>query len=116
MKTLAVGRLFAVNKLGGDENNARYVFVVGHKNTYKETEGEYAGTYARTPVEGVFFADTPEKVKFVENTVKPLVAEKGAKEFNPVGMYIRYKNNNYGEGEDRQYNNEWIIEHFMPHL
>jgi len=116
MKCTTVGKLVRVQELSKNDNVTIYALTVGEKNAFKQKQGEYAGSYGRTFVEGLFFANTQNKVDFIENTVKPLVAGKDSKDFTPVKMDLTFHNNNYANAEEKVYKNEFHVEQFVPFL
>lgn len=116
LNMFAAGKLVSVRELSNTNGIKVYSITVGVKNTYKEKSGEYAGTHGRTFVNAKFFADTENKVNFIENTVKPLVAGKEDKEFTPVSMDVQFRNNNYGNADNKVYSDEFVVQQFTPYL
>lgn len=109
MQTTAVGKLIRVVTLSDNDDVRVYGITVGEKNRYKSKE---SGNFERTFLQGKFFANSQVKKDFIENKVKPIMDE----EYHPILMETRFRNNNYGNAEDRHYENDHVVTHLQIYL
>lgn len=91
MKSITAGP-FTITQLSENENVTVYDLTVQERNNYKETTGEYAGQHGRTFIPAKLFANTPEKKRFVEETLIPLSADN---QNQPIKVEMEYKNRSY---------------------
>lgn len=114
MKAIAVGP-FTITQLSENEKVTVYDLTIQERNNYKEKSGEFEGQYGRTFIPAKLFADTPEKKRFVEETLIPLSADN---QNQPIKVELRYKNNSYTKQGDSKptYNDGYIVDQITPYL
>jgi len=110
MRALAVGPI-SVRKISEKENISIYDITIQEKDAFKQQNGEYAGKYNRTFIPAKFFADTPQKKQFVEETLTKIAENK-----TPVSASLIFRNNYHEKDGQPVYDNEFVIDNIVPFL